>query len=510
MTHSGQPALGLKRHNHKLINLIWIFSGNYGNVLFSVFSFLTYAYFLTPEQFGIGIFCIAVVESFGIIYGSTIEDPLVRRPYLRHTDISSTFWIGGLISLITSVTALSIAYLLNYPFILLMGFCFIKLIFSMLCRPMVAMCRKLRQFKLLSIRTLVARLMGTTVGIIVATQGGGEWALISQAVFIEAFSLLLLLSVSHGYLTAPISLKAFNRIVREGIPIGLKASFWSMLTRGTIIVLGLVSNATVLGYFGFANRLVRLPLTATTNSLNSYALPVLANKVNNQQDVATFFMQITLATSAIFSPIFLLGSALAPVFIPMIFGSKWQDSIVIFQCLSLIFGLKFCMLYVSKTLSAFGKAKLGLGKEFINLCVFFTIISLTGAKYGAFAAVLALCVHACFDALIKSYSLSRLLTIDFIAIGLGQMRIVLCSAGMMFSADQCWQILHRAQIFHPIVAFSITLLIGITTYLALLGLLYPHSFSLIKGLLNHSVNHPPHENRLSSGVSDNQEKQVLP
>ncbi|WP_416307637.1 oligosaccharide flippase family protein [Neptunicella sp. SCSIO 80796] len=473
----------LKRSNQKVINLIWIFSGNYGNVLFSVLSFLTYAYFLTPEQFGIGIFCIAVVESFGVIYGSTIEDPLVRRPNLRHTDISSTFWIGGALSTITVAVAIVITYLSDYQFIWLMSFCFTKLIMSVLCRPMIAMCRKRRQFKILSIRTLVARFMGTCTGVFIAVQGGGEWALVGQAVFIETFSLMMLLKVSHGYLRAPVSKKAFRRIVREGIPIGLKATFWSMLTRGTIIVLGLVCTPTILGYFGFANRLVRLPLTASTNSLNSYALPVLATKVNNEDDVAEFFSRITLATSAVFMPVFLLGSALAPAFIPMIFGDKWQDSIFIFQCLSLIFGLKFCMIYISKVLSAHGKSKLGLGKEFINLCVFFTVLTFAGPHLGGMAAVLALAIHASTDFFIKTHSLSRLFGLQYSRLGFGLLKIIGCCAAMMFSADQCWQILQRTELFNPVLTFATAVLMGVTTYLALLWLIYPRSFSLLKGLL---------------------------
>lgn len=479
----GEAAVANGR-NHKIINLMWIFSGNYGNVLFSVLSFLVYAYFLSPEQFGIGIFCIAIVESFGVIYGSTIEDPLVRRPKLLHTDISSAFWLGGILSLLTTAAVLGMVAFSAYEFIPLLAFCFVKLTLSTLCRPMIAMCRKLRQFKLLSIRTLVARFMGTGVGITVAVQGGGEWALVSQAVFIEVFSLLVLLKVSHGYLSAPISLSAFKHILSEGLPIGLKAMFWSMLTRGTIIVLGLLTSPTVLGYFAFANRLVRLPLSASTNSLNSYALPVLADKVNTQQDVGDFFNRITLATQAIFCPIFLLASVLAPFFIPMIFSAKWQDSVLIFQCLSVIFGLKFAVLYVSKTLAAHGKAKLGLKLEFFNLCVFFIILFIAGAQYGGLAAVLALAIHAVADMCIKTYSLSRVVTLNYATLAWGLLRIVTSCLLMMLAAWQSWHLLTASQLMHPVLVLLSAAVIGLGTYLVLMALVYARCFALIKGLLS--------------------------
>jgi hypothetical protein len=55
---------------------------------------------------------------------------------------------------------------------------------------------------------------------------------------------------------------------------------------------------------------------------------------------------------------------------------------------------------------------------------------------------------------------------------------------MMFSADQCWQILQRTGLFPPVFAFAVAVLAGVTTYLALLWLVYPRSFSLIRGLLS--------------------------
>ncbi|MBC3767645.1 oligosaccharide flippase family protein [Neptunicella marina] len=484
MSKQANQNMAFKSGNQKLANLLWIFSGNYGNVLFSVFSFFTYAYFLTPEQFGVGIFCIAIVESVGVMYGGAVEDPLVRRPEIKPSEISTTFWMGALISIISAFIALAVAWQLDYPFVLLLGYCFSKLTLSMACRPMVAICRKKRQFKLLSLRTLVARFLGTVAGIVVAFQGGGEWAIVSQAVFIEVFSLLFLLNLARQYLGAPMDMRAFVELLKEGLPIGLKATFWSLLTRGTIIVLGLVSNPTVLGYFGFANRLVRLPLTASTNSLNSYALPVIANKINHQHDVADFFNRITLATTAVFTPIFLLGCALAPAFIPLIFGNKWQQSVELFQYLSLIFGLKFCVLYNSRVLTAYGRAKLGLGREFINLCLFFIVLVALAPIYGGMAAVIALAIHALLDLAIKHASLAKLVRLNYAELVAGLCRILLCCVLMMLVADQIWKWASQTLQLSPVSALALALMAASFTYLFSLWLIFPRSLRQIKELLS--------------------------
>src|SRR5690606_30892097 len=86
----------------RLTRLAWIFSEKFGLILLSMLSFFVFAHLLTPEELGVGVLIIVIVELVGLLFSSLIEDPLVRRPQVTPRQRATAFWacvVAGLGSL---------------------------------------------------------------------------------------------------------------------------------------------------------------------------------------------------------------------------------------------------------------------------------------------------------------------------------------------------------------------------------------------------------------------------
>ena len=79
----------------KVKNILWLFFGKFGIVFFSIFTFIFFALYLTPEQLGKGALVIALIELVSVFFSSMLETPLVRKSVLTAQDKASAFWLGG-------------------------------------------------------------------------------------------------------------------------------------------------------------------------------------------------------------------------------------------------------------------------------------------------------------------------------------------------------------------------------------------------------------------------------
>lgn len=395
---------------HRLVNLAWIFYEKFSLIGLSIGSFMVFALLLGPEQFGLGVLAVTLVEAIGIIYCSIIEDPLVRRTRCSKSLYASVFCFGGLLALgsATMLVAGSLLFGASELFIGLVALAGVKLVATVLSRPFVADLRRKRNFKSLANRTLAGKLIGTTVGILAALWGAGAWAVVLQAVMMETVSLILLLYWHHDLVSSKADIHRFGLIFRAGLPLGVKMFSRGMLVRAITLVLGMVSDATTVGYFAFANRLVDLPRLALSDGLLSYALPAIAKRANQGPDVGRFVSSISLSTTTLLAPLFLGAMVLGGDLIHLLFDAKWQLAITPFQCLCLLAALRCLVLYVPATLIALGKARWGMEADLLLLLGALLITWLYGSEWGAMAAVAAMALQLSGDLLIKLYQLHKL------------------------------------------------------------------------------------------------------
>src|SRR5690606_39474237 len=158
-------------------------------------SFFVFAHLLSPEELGVGVLIIVVVELVGLLFSSLIEDPMVRQRQISPGQRATAFW-ACLLAGLGSAALIGAAGLLIDPrpeirtMVLAAA---LKVPLTLMARIYVAEMRRTGNFRLLASRTLLGKILGALGGILVAWQGLGAWALIVQALIMELVSLLMLM-----------------------------------------------------------------------------------------------------------------------------------------------------------------------------------------------------------------------------------------------------------------------------------------------------------------------------
>ncbi|GAB3015005.1 oligosaccharide flippase family protein [Bowmanella dokdonensis] len=462
---------------HRVINLSWIFFEKFGLIGISVCSFLLYALLLGPSQFGLGVLALTLAETFGVVYCSLLEDPLVRRRDDMSKSAASVFWLGGALSLVTSVVLVGAIWLASDDglFVALVAFACLKLLASVMARPLVAMLRRERNFKALANRTLAGKVLGALAGIGAALGGAGAWAIVLQAVVMDCFALLWLLRGRWQHVWGPVSWPVFLSIAKEGSSIALKMLSRGMLVRGMTLLLGATTSTTVVGYFSFANRLIDLPRQALSEGLLSYALPAIARRANEGHQVGRFVSDLSVYTALLMVPLFVGALAVGPDIIRYAFDEKWHAAIVLFQILALLAALRSLVLYVPATLAAMGQARIGVGADICLSLLSLGLVWWLSPALGAMAAVLALTVHTTLDLGFKCYQISRVTQLDYQRLAYDYGRILLASTLML---GVVWML--SRQFAMDFAMILIAVLTGLLVYLISFSLLKPNWY---KGLM---------------------------
>mgnify|MGYP003625238858 CR=1 FL=1 len=376
---------------HRIIRLLWIFFEKFGLVFLSIFSFFIYAHLLLPEELGQGALVLGVVELITLIFTSTVDSSFVRLDKVSTKQDATLFWAGNLFSL-SSMALINIGtfiYTTNPEIRLLMAVASTLLLLQMASRVYVAHMRRSGNFKALAMRTLLGKIVGMAVGIGAAYYGMGAWAIVLQAISMQFIATSMLMMGDKRALPIFIDFKFFRELIVVGAPIALKAVNASILSKGILIVLGIVAGPAAVGYYNMANRLVDLPRSAIYGGIMGYALPVLSRRKHDAANLKGFYTQATLISFLLLAPIFVGLSIFASDVILLIFGEKWRPSIPVLQILSIVAALSFLFLFTSSLLAAMNKAKLTVKAEILSTCVGLVCVYFSGLEYGAVAGALA-------------------------------------------------------------------------------------------------------------------------
>lgn len=153
------------------------------------------------------------------------------------------------------------------------------------------------------------------------------------------------------------------------------------------LLVGAILGMEALGFYFFAFSAGLSLTNALTTALTTVAFPHLC-KADPGEDRQQALRRLTFASLAVLGPLVLLQAALAPLYVPMLFGERWEDATaaVSILCLAALPGLLWTM--ASQALRADGRA----GTEFrvtLGLTVCLLLVTALIAPLGLTEVALA-------------------------------------------------------------------------------------------------------------------------
>lgn len=151
-------------------------------------------------------------------------------------------------------------------------------------------------------------------------------------------------------------LNGIIKTIKDGWQIFLSTVAINLYTNTNIVILGVFTNPTIVGYFGAASKLVdsfKGLMSAVTQAVYPH---VSAKLKNSTEETILFIRKFTKYYTGAFFVISFLLFVLAEPVVVVLFGENYRESVIILRILSwLPFIISFSQVYGIQTLLNFGK-----------------------------------------------------------------------------------------------------------------------------------------------------------
>lgn len=342
--------------------MIWTAIQKYSMMFIQFISGIILARLLTPHDYG----CIGMLMIFMTISESFIDGgfgaALIQKKRPTQEDYSTIFfWNLGMAVVLYTILYLSaplIATFYKMPLLcdILRVFGIILFIYAFNIVQRNQLQKKLN-FKILSIVTITTSVISLLTTIILAYNGFGVWALVTQYILTTLIPALFFWFYIKWRPMMVFSRKSFRELFGFGLYMFLTNLLNQFGQQVQGLLIGRFYNPNTMGLYSKANATERLASSSIAQVMTQVTYPLYAEVQDDKKRLAGIIKQLTITLSFLTFPlIFILLLCAKPIFI-ILYSERWLDSVPYFQVLC-IAGLAYCLQSVNyQSISAIGKSK---------------------------------------------------------------------------------------------------------------------------------------------------------
>lgn len=293
---------------------------------------------LFPSDYGlIGMLAIFMAISKAFI-DSGFSNALIQKNNRTDTDLSTVFYFNIFISvviyLIIFFTAPFIELFYDAP-----GLSLVTRIFSLtlIISAISAVSRTILvikiDFKTQAKISLIAIVFSGIIGIFMAINNYGVWALVWMYIVNLSFQTVLLLIFVKWKPKFVFSKESFKSLFSFGSRLLITNLLSTLYDNLYTIVIGKKYHASDLGYYTKSDQLVRLPSTNLAFIISRVSFPILSTIQNENERLSIAYKKYLSLSSLIVFPLMIGLAALAHPLIILLFTEKWMGMILLLQIL---------------------------------------------------------------------------------------------------------------------------------------------------------------------------------
>lgn len=343
--------------------MIWTSINKYTNIFASFICSIILARLLTSEDYG----CIGMLTVFTNLAASIVTmgftSALIQKKRPTDEDYSTVFYwneaISILMYLILFAAAPAIARFYHIP--LLSDVLRVQGLILILNASAAIQDNRLRKqfnFKKLAIVSLVSSILSSIVGIIMAYNGFGVWALVGINLSGGLIRNLIFWLTNKWKPLLVFSTKSFKELFSFGFYIFLSNIVNQLGNSLKTMLVGRFYNASLLGYYSKASHTEKLAAQSISDVLLQVTYPLYSELQNQKEQMISAIKRITVTVAYVTFPLMSLLILLAKPLFVLLYSDRWLPSVPYFQvfCLSgFVIGLQ-AVNY--QPIAAIGKSKL--------------------------------------------------------------------------------------------------------------------------------------------------------
>jgi O-antigen/teichoic acid export membrane protein len=298
------------------------------------------ARFLGPFEVGLAAEALVFASLALVFVDFGLGSAIIQRPNLTADDKSTAFWAG----MALGVALLLIGIGLSWPIAALYGeprvqplFAVLSLAFLFTAPGVVqgALLTREMRFRSLQIRTIIATTVSCVIGISLAVAGAGPWAIVAQILTITSASTALLWRASPWRPQAIFSMDSLRSMrVYASHVFGTRTLEWGTANLDNFLV-GRFLGAAPLGAYSIAYSLIITPVTRVAEPVTQVFFPAFS-AMREPTRIAGAWLRATRILALVVAPAMFGLLVLAPDFVEVVFGDKWDAAVPVIQILSLV------------------------------------------------------------------------------------------------------------------------------------------------------------------------------
>lgn len=296
---------------------------------------------LTPYDYGlVGMMSIFIAVSQTLI-DSGMSNALIRKTNRTEVDCSTVFYFNTLIGVvlysILFVSAPLIADFFNESELTAMTRVIsIPLVINSLAVVQQARLTIAMNFKKQSLITIIASLCGGGVGVFLAYEGCGVWALVYSMVVISVIRCFLLWMAGHWVPMMTFSMTSFRELFSFGSKLLASGLLDTTYNNVRPILIGKFYSGSDLGFYSRANSYAALPANTLMTLMSRVTYPMLCKMQDDNQRLATNYRLLIRLAGFVFFPIMLGIAAVAEPLVIVLITEKWLSCVLLLKILCLV------------------------------------------------------------------------------------------------------------------------------------------------------------------------------
>ena len=359
--------------------IIWTSFEKFGTYFIQLGIGIIIARILDPSDYGIIALTTIFMSVANILLDSGFGNALIQNKERNNIDYSTAFYFNLIVGIaLYTIIFLSAPYLAlfyNNPLLCsVTRVIALSLILNSLTISQTARLTAELKFKELSYIAITTQISTGIIGLMLAYNGAGVWALVGQNIS-SCFLRVIFIQYYTKWKPMPIfSTKSFKKMFSFG---------WKLLCSGLInavyeniysLVIGKIYNAKQAGYYSQGDKLAILPSTTFINVVLKVAFPILVEVQNDRDKLKASFLKFLRIPIFILYPILVLIIIYAKPIIYILLGEKWLPAASILQILSFSTFFEPLTTINLSILYAKGRTDLVLKLEFIKKTLAFIIL----------------------------------------------------------------------------------------------------------------------------------------
>ena len=398
-----------------------------------VFSIIL-ARLLSPSDFGI----IAMITIFFAVAQSFVDsgfsNALVRKTDRVEEDLSTCFYFNIGVGIIAYIVLFLIAPLVaNFynqpilsPIIRITG---LGVILNSLCVVQQALFTIKIDFKSQAKITLSATVISGIVGILLAYQGYGIWALVWQGVVSSIVRMGLLWLMSKWRPRTGFSKSSFNYLFGYGSKLLASGLLDTIYNNIYPIVIGKFYTPAQLGNYSRALGWAQLPSANITSILQRVTFPVLSTIQDDTLRLQNSYRRLLKLSAFIVFPLMTGLAAIASPLVRVVLTAKWDGCVLYLQILCFALMLYPIHAINLNLLQVKGRSDLFLRLEIIKKIIGVVILIIT-IPLGITAMCLGMVFSSIICLIVNTYYTSRFIDVGLLT-QLKDLRIILINSLVM-------------------------------------------------------------------------------